>query len=353
MTLILVTQSLVDFRPFSPMGYGMSGMMPMASPAFAMPVNSQEPVNRIDGRFPHISLQAGLVNEYSASHWEREFQSQEAALTTVEQPQQESSAHKSAHDGDELARIAGELVNTVGDAPNSKFQNSEFLGLMRQLRDGEVVVDGDKMVPREEASPDAALSSTNAKGKGRAIDPTPLHTMPSAISGQQNMHPGLLYEEASRQASAMPTSAEARGAYEESALDAYLRQDNEDYIAMNEGRHAAPAPDLSYEWWNSPQRAEDADWGRLQRDWDSFEATVTGIRPLAHYQFQPHNPYVLGEASRTRHHAMHSDARNSIFDVRRYLSSAVVDCSRYIYVTECTRARGCSTARSHGRATVV
>lgn len=237
----------------------------------------------------------------------------------MEQPQQESSTQNRANDGDELARIAGELVNTVGDAPNSKFKNSEFLGLMRQLRDGEVVVDGDKMVPREEASPDAALSSANAKGKGRAIDPIPLHTLSPGINGQQNIHPGLLREEASRQASAVPSSAEAHEGYQESALDAYLRQENEDYIALQESRNAAQAPDLSYEWWNNPQRAEDADWGRLQRDWESFEATVTGIRPLAHYQFQPHNPYVLGEASRTRHHAMHSDARNTIFDVGRYL----------------------------------
>lgn len=190
---------------------------------------------------------------------------------------------------------------------------------MRQLRDGEVVVDGDKMVPREEASPDAALSSTSAKGKGRAVDPTPLHTLSPGMGTQQSMLPGLSHEEAVRQAYAEPASTEAHGEYEESALDAYLRQDNEDYIVTHEARYAPPAPDLAYEWWNSPQRAEDADWGRLQRDWDSFEATATGIRPLAHYQFQPHNPYVLGEASRTRHHAMHSDARDSIFDVRLYL----------------------------------
>ena len=290
----------------------MTGMVPMAGPAFAMPVNAQEHVNHIDGMSLPLCMSSNSKYDVSASHWEREFQSQEAALTTVEQPQQEATAHNKTHDGDELARIAGELVNTVGDAPNAKFKNSEFLGLMRQLRDGEVVVDGDKMVPREEASPDAALSSSNVKGKGRAVEPA----LPSVMTARPNIHPGLHHEDAARQASAAPASAEAHEGYEESALDAYLRQDNEDYISMQEGRHVAPASDLSYEWWSSPQRAEDADWGRLQRDWDSFEATVTGIRPLAHYQFQPHNPYVLGEASRTRHHAMHSDARNTIFDVR-------------------------------------
>lgn len=189
---------------------------------------------------------------------------------------------------------------------------------MRQLRDGQVVVDGDKMVPREEAASDAALSSTNAKGKGRAVDPPLLHAL-SPMSVQLNMHPGLTHTEVVEHASATPA---VQGEYEENLLDAYLRQDNEDYIATHEALHARPAPDVAYEWWNSPQRAEDADWGRLQRDWESFEATVTGIRPLAHYQFQPHNPYVLGEASRTRHHTMHLDTntRDPIFDVRRHHS---------------------------------
>ncbi|KAH9935331.1 uncharacterized protein B0H18DRAFT_975387 [Fomitopsis serialis] len=226
-----------------------AGMMPMAAPPFAGPMNAQEPVNQID-----------------ASHWEREFRSQEAALIPAEQPQQETSAPSRPHDGDELARIAGELVDTVRDAANPKFKNSEFLGLMRQLRDGEVVVDGDKM------------------GKGRAVDPTSFHSM----------SPGMT----------------PLGDFQESPIDAYLRQENEEYIKLQQEHDAVHPPDVSYDWWT-------------QRDWESFEATVTGIRPLAHYQLQPHNPYVLGEASRTRHHAMHSNARNSILESVLELEAAV------------------------------
>ena len=48
-------------------------------------------------------------------------------------------------DGDELARTAGELLNSVKDNQSEKFQQSSFLALMRQLRDKEVVVDGNEM----------------------------------------------------------------------------------------------------------------------------------------------------------------------------------------------------------------
>lgn len=247
-----------------------------------------------------------------ASYWEQEFQSQETALTVAEQPQREAPAPDRQHDGDELARIAGELVDTVKDAANPKFKNSEFLGLMRQLRDGNVVVDGEKMVAREEASPDAALSSTDVKGKGRAVEPTPIYSAPG-VDAFQGARP--IGHEETRAAFLEEPSVQLHEEYQEGPIDAYLRKENEDYIRMQQAYDAVPAADFTYEWWNTSQRSQDADWGRLQRDWDSFEATVTGIRPLAHYQFQPHNPYVLGEASRTHHHAMHLDSRSSIFEV--------------------------------------
>ena len=50
-------------------------------------------------------------------------------------------------DGDELARTAGALLDRVKDDHSAKFQQSSFLALMRQLRDKEIVVDGEQMVP--------------------------------------------------------------------------------------------------------------------------------------------------------------------------------------------------------------
>lgn len=49
-------------------------------------------------------------------------------------------------DADDLARAAGYLLDNVTHEHNPKFQNSNFLSLMRQLRDREVHVEGDKIV---------------------------------------------------------------------------------------------------------------------------------------------------------------------------------------------------------------
>jgi len=49
-------------------------------------------------------------------------------------------------DADELARTAGQLLENVSGDQSKKFQDSNFLSLMRQLRDKEVRVEGDKLV---------------------------------------------------------------------------------------------------------------------------------------------------------------------------------------------------------------
>ena len=49
-------------------------------------------------------------------------------------------------DPDELARTAGQLLDSVKDNQSQKFQESTFLSLMRRIRDREVRVEGDKMV---------------------------------------------------------------------------------------------------------------------------------------------------------------------------------------------------------------
>lgn len=47
-------------------------------------------------------------------------------------------------DADELARTAGQLLDSVRNDQSQKFQQSNFLALMRRIRDREVEVEGDK-----------------------------------------------------------------------------------------------------------------------------------------------------------------------------------------------------------------
>ena len=50
------------------------------------------------------------------------------------------------NNADELARTAGQLLDNIKHDQSPKFQQSSFLALMRQLRDREVHVEGDKLV---------------------------------------------------------------------------------------------------------------------------------------------------------------------------------------------------------------
>lgn len=67
-----------------------------------------------------------------------------------EQPQQKEEEEKQQqpqrNDEDEMAETAGRLLERVADNTSEKFQNSQFLQLMRRLRDREVRVEEDKIV---------------------------------------------------------------------------------------------------------------------------------------------------------------------------------------------------------------
>ncbi|KAI9814397.1 MAG: hypothetical protein M1827_003253 [Pycnora praestabilis] len=75
-----------------------------------------------------------------------------------------------SNDADELARTAGQLLDSVKDNQSQKFQESTFLELMRRLRDREVVVEGDKMVDNTQSVGQGDGDSYNTVMTG-AIDP--------------------------------------------------------------------------------------------------------------------------------------------------------------------------------------
>ena len=198
-------------------------------------------------------------------------------------------------DADELSRTAGLLVDAVKEEANPKFQNSAFLGLMRQFRDKEMVVDGTNVV-RARSSTDGTPSSTwsqdfttlpDVKGKGKArLENRWADT--SQNSARKSVHfgrPEFLVEH----------------------LDTERFEDQDDRYWMQENKEYQ-------NYWNSPHHAESLrvppDWDRLQNDWDRFEATATGIKPVSVYQFQPNNPYLTGDSS-TRNHIMHTQRIHS------------------------------------------
>ncbi len=65
----------------------------------------------------------------------------------ISEDAQKEEKHYNNHDeADELARTAGQLLENVRGDQSQKFRESNFLSLMRQLRDREVRVEGDKLV---------------------------------------------------------------------------------------------------------------------------------------------------------------------------------------------------------------
>jgi hypothetical protein len=64
----------------------------------------------------------------------------------IHDPREGEREQQQEDDPDALARTAGQLLDSVKDNQSDKFQKSQFLELMRQLRDREVTVEGDKIV---------------------------------------------------------------------------------------------------------------------------------------------------------------------------------------------------------------
>ncbi|TFK93757.1 TPR-like protein [Polyporus arcularius HHB13444] len=276
---------------------------------------------------PMAGVQSGFTQvkpHIDAAIWDQEFRSQELsfnsaasalglpveAVTVTEAP----SRAQQPHDADELARTAALLIHTVKNEPNPKFKNSAFMGLMRQLRDGEVTVEGNDMVQRSEAS-GGVQSHADAKGKGRAVDVPPLAVNRMQLPTLQR--PVTATPAAATSFATGQTSDEVGETRQEDPNDAYFRQENEDYIKVQqEFGSTRQAPPSQF----SPQQAE---WDNLQRDWEEFEATTHGLRPLSDYQFQASNPYLNGEASRTRHHTAHADIPETLYESVLEMEAAV------------------------------
>ena len=64
----------------------------------------------------------------------------------LDEVQQRPEALSKDREADELARTAGQILDNVKHDNSTKFKDSNFLHLMRQFRDKEVKVEGDKII---------------------------------------------------------------------------------------------------------------------------------------------------------------------------------------------------------------
>lgn len=102
--------------------------------------------------------------------------------------EQKESSQDTREDDDALAATAQELLEKVEHNQTDKFRNSQFLGLMRKLRDREVKVEGDKMVETVSATqtqPKRTLTPDSGYDSG-ATTPLPNTTTVASTSTPHN-----------------------------------------------------------------------------------------------------------------------------------------------------------------------
>jgi peroxin-5 len=91
----------------------------------------------------HFDESAFEVAFASAEREISDFFAEPAPEMVEEKGKQKEQLQK---ENDDLARTAGQLLDSVQENTSTKFQNSTFLALMRKIRDHEVVVEDNDMV---------------------------------------------------------------------------------------------------------------------------------------------------------------------------------------------------------------
>ncbi|KAK2464245.1 hypothetical protein APHAL10511_003702 [Amanita phalloides] len=229
---------------------------------------NQTPIHTRPDNVPMRAPVKLLMDETS---WDKEFSSQE--LNMLQEGNLELVESQIQEPPDELAQTAAMLLEQLKYEQNPKFKNSQFMDLMRQLRDGKITVEGNEMVETSE-------NTLDSKGKGRAIDDAGLGQ--SSFASPSSSQMAFL--------SNVPSSMDIRQVGSEEDNDAYFRQENEEYKRYWGEKFEPPV-------FNTVSASE-AEWDKLQAEWDRFEATATGIREVETYPFRTDNPYLLGNPSR-------------------------------------------------------
>lgn len=270
-----------------------------------------------------------LTHAFEDAQWQQAFESQVSQNIT----QQDRSAspplqgvERTPQTDEALAQTARELLDSVSDDINPKFAQSQFLGLMRKFRDYETVIDGNALVEQEAGQRPAAID----KGKGRAVD-----NLPHPSTRTHRMHENfnnMIDDDKYRQQYSQAQEDQDRQ-LQESTIQSYADMNeiwDAEYAAREEeqaDREKSDVPLLNRQFQGdgglvdddeeivfgedsdgrfdmrniiggptegrlSPNRISRSrqgpdqrqDWNILQDEWDAFEATATGIRPVSRSQ---------------------------------------------------------------------
>ena len=328
---------------------------------------------------------------YADSQWETAFLAQESTShspllqhTVTDEPMQRphSPVLTATQSRDALAYTAGQLLDTVHSSEqirasgmseesitrNDKFAKSTFLDLMRKLRDGEVAVEGDKVVEQIGQATGATTMESVWKGKetmrtreeeGRVGEQA--GDFSSGVGGRMDigssrMRMGMNVGGSSLEAFNR-TQAERKEMNEMISREEQGYDDMKDVWAAEDvvrgrreagegvfgatktnqfqgdggmqdvemssnvvGANAGWEEDFGAETIvgghsqvprtkNRELSAQEKEWDLLQNDWETFDATATGIKSVnatatssTGYSFASANPYFAS----TRNHSLHT-----------------------------------------------
>ncbi|WFD07294.1 WD40 repeat-like protein [Malassezia vespertilionis] len=322
-----------------------------------------------------MSVQRDTLDTLSNTVWDSAFTAVDAQHGLHESVANALPAAEALHnmDADALAQTAERLLASVQHDTSDKFKQSQFMELMRKLRDRQAEVHGAEIVGhgthkgegraargpptqeeldqmREEASRSMHRSTNNVTPPAQILQ----------LDTAQELSEYFAQEDAARRSEAERNAAhDPRNVFQGDGGDVLERmREDEQYVRpppaeenifaaeMNKwtgmGANVARAgpgweEDLSERGGAQEQDDEDfvgrawegakgkgrvgaqeAEWARLQSDWDEFEASEPSIRPTAQapfpfeapaYSFNENNPYA---ASRTHHHAMHATQMDAV-----------------------------------------
>ena len=309
---------------------------------------------------PIHSSAASTASEQQVSvapDWAAHFESVEKealnATTAEHEPVVEPSASTSSITVDDLSATAALLIQSVQHETNPKFQNSEFMSLMRRLRDRQAIVDGNNIVENDASSimgastsapaqrsasawqedflsGSTSLSSALGKGKSRATDAVPGSSssswgpLPSTTS--YNVAPGFYDTIAAQEGDPLLYSKvleqEMKGATASASISAALEQDSlTDYfehLGLDEEQDGEQEPLgkdylLNNDAMNGAERY--AELGRMQAEWDALDAAIetdaatrSASARSSGYQFHERNPYMEAEQQRSQYTSVNHSA---------------------------------------------
>ncbi|KAI8143766.1 hypothetical protein BJV82DRAFT_609363 [Fennellomyces sp. T-0311] len=250
-------------------------------------------------------------------NWDKEFAAQESTSWANEFAEQEGITQTADSDKEALARTAGMLLDSVDADNNPKFKNSNFMSLMRSLRDRKVAIEGNKMVPTTQGGdwaqefghgPSSSWSEEFSKETGKA----------SAGNMWSNEFAAKAERGWTEEFTASRPPAAATQAAGPMGADWAAQFNQHADLSQEEMQKVFGRGSEMDDWVKQYQQniahlknTQDAEWDNMQKDWERMTPQEgMGYRAINPeydtYNFATDNPYLLDPSAidRTQHNTL-------------------------------------------------